>query len=190
MLRTLLDLARSPRATLARVARSGAARDGLGPVLALGALYAAFSLLLHLGGHAPSVTLVPIPRERYYLWQAGFVAPLFVALWLVYGVVAHGLARLAGGQGTAGATLGVIGIGYAVPVALLFVVPDLAVYLVAGHGALAKGMRVYAPLAGLGCLSLCAAGLRAAHGLGPMRAALISVAGFVVQGALGGIVLR
>jgi Yip1 domain len=190
VLQTLLDLARRPCETLARVAERAAPREGLAPVLALGALYAAFALLLHLGGHAPSVTLVPIPRERYYLWQSVFVAPLFVVLWLVYALVAHGLSRLAGGRGAAKATLAVIGLGYAAPVALLFVVPDLAVYLVAGHGALGKAMRVYAPLAVIACLGLCAAGLRAAHGLGPGRAVLAALAGFVAQGAVGGILLR
>ena len=186
----LLDLLRRPRATLVQVARRGALRDGLAPVLCLGALYAGFALLLHLGGHAPSVTLVPIPRERYYLWQSAFVAPLFVALWLVYGGVAHGLARLSGGKGAPGATLAVIGIGYAIPLTLLFVVPDLLVYLVAGHGALGKAMRVYAPLAVIGCVALSAAGLREAHGLARARAAAIALAGFVAQAAVGGILLR
>ncbi len=186
----LLELLKRPRATLAQVARRGAPRDGLAPVLGLGALYAGFALLLHLGGHAPSVTLVPIPRERYYLWQAAFVAPLFVALWLVYGAVAHGLGRLAGGKGAPGATLAVIGIGYAIPLALLFVIPDLLVYLVAGHGALARAMRVYAPLAVIACVALCAAGLREAHGLSRGRAAAIALVGFIAQAAVGGVLLR
>ena len=190
MIQVLLGLLRSPRVTLARLAQRASPRDGLVAILVLGALVAAFALLLHAGGHAPSVTLVPIPRAQYYLWQALFVAPLFVALWLVFGLVTHGLCRLSGGGGPLGATLAVIGVGYAAPVALLFVVPDLAVFLVAGHGALASAMRFYAPLAVLGCLALCALGLRAAHGVGPLRAALIALAGFVVQGAAGGILLR
>jgi hypothetical protein len=188
--RILAQFVRSPRATLARVASRASARDGLLPVLVLGALYAGFSLLLHLGGHAPSVTLVPIPRERYYLWQSVFIAPLFIALWLIYGGVAHGLSRLAGGRGAPGSTLAVIGLGYAVPLALLFVVPDLAVYLVAGHGALGKAMRIYAPLAAIGCVLLCAVGLRTAHGIARGRAAAISLVGLLAQAAAGGILLR
>jgi hypothetical protein len=180
----------SPRAALARVARRGSPRDGLLPVVALGVLYAGFALLLHLGGHAPSVTLVPIARERYYLWQSVFVAPLFVALWLIYGGVAHGLSRLAGGRGTGGATLAVIGIGYAAPLALLFVVPDLVVYLVAGHGALGKAMRFYAPAAVIGCVALCAAGLREVHGISRGRAVVIALMGLLVQASVGGVLLR
>ncbi|AKT36075.1 YIP1 family protein [Chondromyces crocatus] len=190
MIRTLAGLLLHPRKTLGALAQAGDPRDGLVPVLLLGALYAAFALLLHLGGHAPSVTLVPIPRDRYYLWQAGFVAPLFVALWWIYGLTAHGLSRLAGGRGDRGATFAVIGVGYAVPVTVFFVLPDLIVYLVAGHGALARAMPFYAPLALFGVLTLCALGLRAVHGLSPARAALVSLTGFVLQGAAGGILLR
>lgn len=178
------------RATLAHLARRGAPRDGLLPVLALGALHASFALLLHLGGHAPSVTLVPIPRERYYLWQSAFVAPLYVALWLIDAAVAHGLSRKAGGRGSFGATLAVVGVGYAAPLALLFVVPDLVVYLSAGHAALGKAMRYYAPLAAIGCAALSALGLREAHGLSGGRAAAIAVAGLVAQAAVGGVLLR
>lgn len=186
----LVDLVRSPRAALASMARRGSPWAGLAPVLALGALYAGFSLLLHEGGHAPRVTLVPIPKERYYLWQALFIVPLFVLLWLIYGLVAHGLARLAGGRGSLGASLAVLGAGYAVPLACLFVVPDLLVYLAFGHGALAPAMRVYAPLAMIGCVALSALGLMQAHRLGRGRAVAIALVGLVVQGALGGVLLR
>jgi hypothetical protein len=186
----LAQFVRSPRAALARAARRASPRDGLLPVLVLGALYAGFSLLLHLGGHAPSVTLVPILRERYYLWQSAFIVPLFVALWLIYSGVAHGLSRLAGGRGAGGSTLAVIGLGYAVPLALLFVVPDVLVYLALGHGALGKGMRIYAPLAAIGCVLLCAVGLRTAHGIARGRAVLISLAGLIAQAAVGGVLLR
>lgn len=189
-IRILAQFVKGPRAAIARVAMRASPRDGLLPVLVLGALYAGFSLLLHLGGHAPSVTLVPIPRARYYLWQSAFIAPLFVALWLIYSGVAHELCRIAGGRGAFRSTLAVIGLGYAVPLALLFVVPDLLVYLVFGHGALGKAMRLYAPLSAAGCVLLCALGLRAAHGVTLGRAAGISLAGFIVQAAAGGILLR
>jgi hypothetical protein len=188
--RILAQFVRSPRAALARAALRASPRDGLLPVLVLGALYAGFSLLLHLDGHAPSVTLVPIPRERYYLWQSAFIAPLFVALWLIYSGVAHGLCRLAGGRGAQGSTLAVIGLGYAVPLALLFVAPDLLVYLAFGHGALGKAMRFYAPLAAIGCVLLCALGLRAAHGVALGRAVAISFVGLLAQAAAGGLLLR
>jgi len=186
----LLDLVRSPRAGLALLARRGSPFPGLAPVLALGALYAAFSRLLHAGGHAPKVTLVPIPKEQYYLWQSLFIVPLFVALWLIYGLVAHALSRLAGGRASLGASLAVLGVAYAVPLACLFVIPDLIVYLAFGHAALAKAMRFYAPLAMIACVTLSALALMEAHQLSRPRAIAIALAGLVVQGALGGVLLR
>jgi hypothetical protein len=190
MLSPLVSVLRRPRATLARLAERGEARAGLGPMLALGVSYAAFSLLLHAHGHAPSVTLVPLARDRYYLAQSIFAAPLFLALWAIFAGIAHGLARLAGGRGRPGATFAVIGVAYAAPMLFLFLVPDVVVYLVAGHGALAKAMRFYAPVAPLTCVVLASIGLRAAHGLRVGVAIGITLVASLVQAAMGGILLR
>lgn len=166
------------------------ARDGLVPMLVLGALHAAFSLLLWLGGHAPRVGIPGLGRESHYLWQAAFALPLYGFLFWLGGSVAHGLGRLAGGKGSRGATLGVFGVAYAAPMIALFIVPDVIVYLVFGFGAIGKAMRFYAPLAALGCLVLGAWGLAEAQGIGRWRAAGVALGAFVAQAAVGGVVLR
>jgi hypothetical protein len=72
----------------------------------------------------------------------------------------------------------------------LFLVPDVVVYLVAGHGALAKAMRFYAPVAPLTCIALASIGLRAAHGLRVGVAIGVTLVASLVQAAMGGILLR
>jgi hypothetical protein len=175
---------------MAEIAARGRAREGLWPMLALGALHAAFSLLLWLGGHAPRVGIPGFGRQAHYLLQAAFALPLYGFLFWLGGSVAHGLARRAGGQGSRGATLSVFGVAYAVPMIGLFIVPDVVVYLAFGFGAIGKAMRFYAPAAAIGCLVLGAWGLAEAHRIGRWRAAGVALGAFVVQAAVGGVVLR
>jgi hypothetical protein len=186
----LTDLLCRPHVAMTDLARRGRAREGLGPMLVLGALHAAFSLLLWRAGHAPRVGIPGLGRESHYLFQAAFAVPLYGFLFWLGGSVAHGLARLLGGKGSRDATLAVFGVAYAAPMIALFIVPDVVVYLALGFGAIGKAMRFYAPVAALGCLLLGAWGLAEVHGIGRLRAAGVALGAFLVQAAVGGVVLR
>ncbi len=159
-------------------------------MLVLGTLHAAFSLLLHLAGHAPRMGIPRLGRENHYLWQASFVIPLYVVLFWIGGLVTHFVARRFSGSGSRDSSLAVFGVAYAVPMTLLFLVPDVAVFLAFGFGAIGKAMRWYAPVAALACLWLGAVGLSRAHRIGTGRAAIAVFAGFVAQALVGGPFLR
>lgn len=173
------------------------------PVLALGATYSLFCLVLWRDGHRPSATLLPIPPESYYLWQAVFLVPLFVGLAWIYSTVAYHLSVGAAAVGSAavGAAAGGSASGrlatqealsrtYALPLLLGFVIPDFVTYLIWGFDALVSGMVVYAPLALLGIVYFSVIALRRLHGLGWGRAFLVVLAAGVAQALVGGLVLR
>jgi hypothetical protein len=176
---------------MAGVAARADAREGLSAMLVLGASHAAFSLLLHVAGHAPRRGAPGLPSHNHYLLQALFVVPLYLVLWRVGGAVAHALCRRMGGSaGAREASLAVFGVAYAVPMTLLFILPDVAVFFTLGFGAIGRAMRYYAPLAALSCVALGAAGFSRAHAILPRAALLAVLVGFVAQAALGGVLLR
>jgi hypothetical protein len=146
--------------------------------------------VLHLAGHAPRAGIPGLGREGHYLRQALFVVPLYIVLFWLGGLVAHAVARRFSGLGSRDASLAIFGVAYAVPMTVLFLIPDVAVFLTLGFGAMGKAMRWYAPVAALACVWLGAVGLSRAHNIGTGRAALASLAGFVVQALVGGFFLR
>jgi len=185
-----LAVFRSPRSALADIAARGDMRDGLTSILFLGVVHAGFSLLLHLAGHAPRMGIPGFGRENHYLWQAIFVIPLYVALFWIGGLVAHGAARRLSGSASRDASLAVFGVAYAIPMITLFLIPDIVVFLAIGFAAIGKAMRWYAPIAAITCIWLGAAGLSRAHNIGTGRAAFAAFAGFVAQAIVGGLFLR
>ncbi len=158
---------------------------GLG---ALGATYAAFSALLHAGGVSARAVWLPIEPGHYYLAQAVFVAPLMAALSAVFTVVVRALSG--GGAVSFREAFAALAPAYAWPLLILFVIPDLVVYLAFGHAALAKAMRFYAPLVPLAIVALGAARARGLFGCGLARAAAASFGGLVAQGVAGAVLLR
>ena len=175
------------------VATRAKTREGRAAMLVLGVAHGAFSLLLYLSGHAPRFGVPGLARSHHYLLQAFFAVPLFLLLWWVGGSVAHAVARRVappGGEDKRAASLAVFGVAYAVPMTLLFIVPDIAVHLAFGFSAIGKAMRYYAPLAALGCLALGTMGFSRAHHLSTRAALLSAFAGFLVQGILGSFFLR
>ena len=177
-----------PRRTMEILAEAPSRRGAAG-ALALGAVWAGFSGLLHLGGHAPSVTLVPIPPERYYLAQAGFAVPLWLALWAVAARVS-GIAATALGGARSPWPGAVMGYALASPMIGLFLLPDILVYLVAGHDALGAAMKYYAPIAPLAAWALATVGLERRFELSRGRAVLAAFAGLLAQALLGAPLLR
>lgn len=141
----------------------------LGSLAALGAAYAGFSALLAARGISPRAVLLPIEPAQYYAAQALFVGPLFVGLaWLF----ARTTLLLAGTREvTPREAFAALAPRYAWPLLVLFVLPDLGVFLVAGHGALAKAMRYYAPLAPIAITVLAARHVQSSWGVSRLRAA-------------------
>lgn len=159
-------------------------------ILAAGGAWSLLCLVLAAGGHAPSATLIPIPREHYYLAQAAFVMPVLLLCWRVSGAVAHRVAGWLGGTGSETETLRRLAPAVAVPVLLLLVVPDLVVYVAFGFEALARAVRVTAPLSTLVTLVLATLAVRSAHAVSSARALGAALAGLVVQALVGGALLR
>lgn len=73
---------------------------GLWALLAIGLAYAACILLLALGGARPNpAPWLAIPPERYFVWEAVFIAPVMFAGGVLAAGSLHLLARAAGGDG-------------------------------------------------------------------------------------------
>ncbi len=189
-LSTFLAVLRSPRSAMVDVASRGQLREGQAAMFVLGAVHAGFSLLLHFAGHAPRMGIPGLARENHYLFQAIFVIPLYFVLFWMGGFVAHVTARRLSGSASRDASLAVFGIAYAIPMTLLFLVPDVAVFLTLGFGALGKAMRFYAPIAAITCVWLGAVGLSRVHSIGTGRATVAALAGFFAQALVGGFFLR
>lgn len=155
---------------------------------ALGAAYAAFSYLLHRAGISPRAVWLPVDPARYYLAQTFFVGPLFFILTALYVYVVRLLAG--GARAPFGMAFDRIAPAYAWPILFLFVVPDLSVFLAAGHGALATAMRFYGPLAPVAIVALTTGRARSLFGCSLGRAAAAALGALIVQGAAGAIALR
>ena len=186
----ILAILRGPRSAMTGVAARGDAREGQAAMLVLGAVHAFFSLLLHLAGHFPRMGIFGLARQDHYLYQALFVIPLYFVLYWIGGFVAHATACRLSGSGSRQASLAVFGVAYAVPMIVLFLIPDIAVFLTLGFEAIGKAMRWYAPVAAIACVSLGAVGLSRLHGIKTGRAAAAAFAGFVAQALVGGFFLR
>ena len=79
---------------------------------------------------------------------------------------------------------------YCWPLLGLFLVPDVAVFLIAGHGALAKAMRFYGPIAPLVVWWLSALRTARLFEVSKGRAAAATFVGLLLQALIGGLFLR
>lgn len=163
---------------------------GAAAVVLAGSIWAVLCLVLARDGHAPSVTLVPIPRERYYLAQAAFVVPVLLAQWVLCASIATRSARALGGAGPFSATAGGLGVALALPLAALFLIPDLIAYTAFGFSALGALVRVTAPLSFVATLALATGVVRRVHALPAAKALVASAAGVLGQAVLGAVLLR
>lgn len=163
---------------------------GAASVAVAGAAWAVLCLVLAADGHAPSVTLVPIPREHYYLAQAAFVLPLLLAQWGLCVAATQTVAKALGGRGEVVPTANGLGLALAAPLLLLFLLPDAVAYAVGGFAWLGPLVRVTSPLAFVATIGVATVVVRVGHGLARGRAFVAALAGVVVQAALGGVLLR
>jgi hypothetical protein len=157
-------------------------------LVSLGATYAVFSYLLHQAGIAPRAVFLPIDPHAYYFAQTFFVAPLLAVLAALFSVVLHLL--LPKRDVTIGEALRTFVPTYAWPLLFLFVIPDLVVYLTLGHGALARAMRLYGPLAPVAIVVLASAAARRRYGAGHARVVFSSFVALVIQAVAGAPLLR
>ncbi|GMV18036.1 MAG: hypothetical protein HS104_25475 [Polyangiaceae bacterium] len=185
-----LGLLTSPGRTLDRVALRPSVGTAAIPVVATGAAWSALCVLLWLDGHAPSRSLVPLPKESYYLGQALWLIPALLLGWIVVGGVCQLLSRWAGGAGGRASMLASAGFAYALPLAVLFVLPDFVAYLSLGFASLGKLVR----FTGLGLMlaewALVARAVVAVHRLAWSRALPIAFVALLAQAALLAPILR
>jgi hypothetical protein len=170
--------------------RAARALCGAAVVVAAGACWAALCWMLARDGHAPSRVWLPIDRRDYYLAQAAFVLPMLLLQWAVCSVIASGLARRLGGTGSWTATAHALGTALGAPLIALFLVPDIIAYQAFGFSALAKLVRVTAPLAMFSTLALATLAIRRVHRLSGARAFAAAASSVFAQALLGAPLLR
>lgn len=179
-------LARDDDGWALRLARARFAWICLG---VLGMAWALFSWRLHSEGIAARAVVLPIEPADYYRVQAFFVGPLLVAAAALFTALAW---ALSGARRVApfGEAFQLLALSWAVPVLVLFVIPDLAVYTFAGHAALAPAMRIYGPLAPLAIVVTSTLALRDAYQVPAGRGVASTFAALVVQTVVCAIALR
>ena len=171
-----------PGETFARLVADPRPGLAVGSGLVLGMIWAGFMGWLAADGHRPTMDRgLPVSAERYYAIAAIYMIPLCIGLTLLTAGVAHRVARLLGGAGGWPATLATVGPAYALPLLALYLVPDVAVYAVAGHAGLAYVLRFGLPLAVLLVALRTVGALRAAHGLSRGRAWAAALTAGVAQ---------
>jgi hypothetical protein len=149
-------------------------------VLIYALVYSGFCFLLDAGGHRPSFGALV---ERHYLLLAVLLLPAAFVIWLLHSATAQAMARALGGGGTLRDTMVAIGPAYALPMLLLFVLPDLITYLAFGFDALGKVVRVFAPLALLCRIVVGTRAVMASHSISPGRALLAELIALLAEGA-------
>jgi hypothetical protein len=95
----------------------------------------------------PWVTVIPF--EHYYLWEAVFLVPLSLQLWIAFAVMAHLLARCQGGEGTYESTAAAFAYTYSVPLILLMWAPDQLQFLAFGLDLRGELVAIYGSAAGV-----------------------------------------
>lgn len=153
-------------------------------------VYAAFSYVLYRGGHAPTRASPMFSVEDQYLGQAVLLVPMTFLAWALFGGTAHAVARGLGGNGELRETVARLGIAWALPMLVAFVLPDVLVYALLGFDGLAPAMAYYAPVALLAVAIASVFAVRRAHEISTARAAIAAIVGGVVLAAVHGPWLR
>ncbi len=100
----------------------------LGAWFLLGSMYTATVLAGWLHGFgAVMQPWLPIPAERYYLWETFFTLPAFLAILVTAAAVMHLAARRLGGTGAFQDTFAAVAVGSVFPTFLLMWLPETAV---------------------------------------------------------------
>jgi hypothetical protein len=161
-------------------------------VLALTAAgWTALCLALDTAGHAPSGPLaLPVPRESYYAFQAVAVWPTLLAAAGAMAATIQLLGRALGASGRFAEAMTIAGVSLGAPTGGLWLVPDAAVWALAGFEALGGALLFILPIWFAWTLGLATAGIRALRGLSTGRAVAVALAGAFAAGLVVGPILR
>ncbi len=188
LFRRMVETLLWPRRLASAVEASTQLRDGAQPAMLAAAIWALFCLVLQRAGHAPTVTLMAIPRHRYYLFQAAVLVPLLVAMWwFMFRIIAH-FGPVDAKVYTPFAVF--LGYAYSVPLLAAFILPDILVFGLVGHAQMGKWLPYYAWIAPVWTISLCAFGLVVIGGSTRARAIGVSLLAYLMQALVSGAVLR
>lgn len=183
-LQALLRFVWSPTASALRLAEGCLATPAF-VVLFVAAVWSGFCLVLQVAGHAPSFTVLPVPKAAYYGVQASLLPGLLVVGWLCLSWVAH-----LGMPGPWLRTARALALPYAGSILWLFVLPDIVGYIAFGFEGLGRVLRWTGPLLVFGAWLSSLGALRAVHAVSRLRAGLAALAGLVAQAVLLGPLLR
>jgi len=125
ILREQLQLIRSPKATITRLANDPrAAFVGFKHILLFAVLYEIVIALWAFGDATPTMpAFLKIPVDQYYYYQLIFQIPMIVIVWLLAGGIAYMLSKALGGNGSYDTILA--GFGITALVSAYFVlIPD------------------------------------------------------------------
>jgi len=182
----------SPSVTLQKLNERGLTGRSF---LAYGLFPLLYSVSIFIGycrGATPSIWkpwVSIISFERYYLWEAVFLVPLSVQLWLTFAAVAHLLAKAQGGKGTFENTAALFAYTYSVPLVVLLWWPDQLQSLAYGLEIRPGLVAFYGSAAGIWTLVLSAAGLKVAHGLSAPKSLVTACVSLALSYAPGGLLL-
>ncbi|QDG50575.1 hypothetical protein FIV42_07455 [Persicimonas caeni] len=179
-----------PGRTFEALSEHRALRSAIGAVLSAAMVYSAFVLWMYATGHQPSFTGNPIPAEHYYLWQAIFLPPWLLVAWAAYASAAHGLSRLFGSTATWPATAAPLGFALAVPLTWSYLIPEMLVFGLAGHGALVTAMRITGPLTLIWWSVLTWKALRSTHEQSRLASAAITFVALLALIAVTAVLVR
>jgi hypothetical protein len=156
------------------------------PVAFVGLAWAALSLWLHQGDHVPSGPVFVAPRAGYYAAQAAFALPvLMLQFWVLIAVCA-----LVAGVKRSALPMPALAKAYALPLFFLWLLPDALFYALWGFEALARVVRVAAPITALVTVLLVARSLQTLPAVSVRRATFAALSGSLSQAIVGGAVLR
>lgn len=184
--RTMLSTLVRPRRAFESLRTMDESGPGGAAIAVLGMLWGLLCFLLWSSGREPHAILLPIPPRDYYLAQGLLMLPIVTAQWWVFSEIAHRLAR---GEGSEAATRTALGFAYAAPM-LVHVGVELLVYLLVGFDELSLVARFSLPIASLWVWALSAMALEIIHRVSRRRAVLASLAGLLVSGLAGALLLR
>jgi hypothetical protein len=165
-------------------------RDSRRALLGAGLLWAVFCFCLYALGYvtpAPHPFLAP---EKLFLWQSLYVIPVLWMMWRTFAWVGHAISAPTDGPDSREQTRTAIGLAFALPLAGLFLVPDILAFLIRGFDNMLPAMAVYVPISLMVTWVLAASALRGVHGIGWPRALAAGLAGLVAAWLVGGVVLR
>ncbi len=155
--------------------------SAFGVVTWTGLVWAGLYHWLFIGGHAPTkMTGLLLASPDYYGLMRGLIVPILLGCWLLFSAAAVRLTQAFGGAPQAVPLTQSLAASYALPLLFFFVVPDLAIFGIAGFSAIAWLLPYYAWLAPLLQIGFSTHAIRR-HSTLKGRAVLVACLAFVLQ---------